>query len=98
MASVQIERCGVRFSPCNRPKCDGTSSSSPIAYVTRAPVLMQLKARSRPGRGQGPAPGKVYDLLEGRFLREGATPGSNRLSSGDAALYGGQPLRPHKYS
>ena len=39
-ASVQIARCGVRFLPCNMPKCEGTSSSRPMAYVTRAPVLM----------------------------------------------------------
>ena len=40
-ANVQMARCGVRFSECSMPKCSGTSSSLPIAYVTRAPVLMQ---------------------------------------------------------
>src|SRR5271170_5419638 len=38
--NTQIERYGESVLPCNRPKCDGTSSSRPIAYVTRAPVLM----------------------------------------------------------
>src|ERR1700675_3154157 len=30
-ARVQIVRCGVRFSPCSKPKCSGTSASRPIA-------------------------------------------------------------------
>src|SRR5579862_2956864 len=40
-ASAQIARYGERVLPCNSPKCEGTSSSRPIAYVTRAPVLRQ---------------------------------------------------------
>ena len=30
-ASVQMARCGVSVLPCSTPKCDGTSSSRPIA-------------------------------------------------------------------
>ena len=30
-ASVQIDRCGVRFLPWSMPKCSGTSSSLPMA-------------------------------------------------------------------
>src|ERR1700681_4814569 len=29
VASVQMARCGVRFSECSIPKCPGTSSSLP---------------------------------------------------------------------
>ena len=30
-ASVQMARCGVSFLPCSMPKCEGTSSSRPMA-------------------------------------------------------------------
>src|ERR1035437_1455846 len=40
-AKVQMARCGERFLSCRSPKCSGTSSSLPMAYVTRAPVFMQ---------------------------------------------------------
>src|SRR5208283_1805589 len=41
VASVQMARCGVRFFEFNMPNFSGASSSLPMAYVTRAPVLMQ---------------------------------------------------------
>ena len=41
-ARVQMARRGVSDSACSMPKCSGASSSLPIAYVTRAPVFMQL--------------------------------------------------------
>src|SRR5208283_2612312 len=31
IANVQIARCGVRFLPCNMPKCSGASRSLPMA-------------------------------------------------------------------
>src|ERR1035437_49321 len=40
-ANVQMARCGVRFLECSMPKCSGASWSLPMAYVTRAPVLIQ---------------------------------------------------------
>src|SRR5271163_4323335 len=33
-ANVHMARCGLSVLPCSRPKCSGTSSSLPIAYVT----------------------------------------------------------------
>src|SRR5580700_4328422 len=41
IAKAQMARWGLRFLSCSMPKCSGTSWSLPIAYVTRAPVLMQ---------------------------------------------------------
>ena len=65
VASNQMQRCGVAFLPCRRPRWVGTSSSRPIAYVTRAPVLMHervvpIMARKTGIRGQVTGAREMY--------------------------------------